>query len=151
MRVEEIMDADKLALPAFTVCAEDRYKSAGFFFDRSSFLENAFTFEDLFDGPGVARLLASSSLNVSLKETWSQNWGRCFTFHTEHEFQGMEPLILPLNPAAETNTVLFFHAAGEEFWIVGDAYPSDPRSESVDTSSTCSIRRYVSAVPKVLG
>ncbi len=48
MTVEEVFSQQTLRFPAMTLCAEKAYKKPGFFFNETSFDNNAYTFGEIF-------------------------------------------------------------------------------------------------------
>ena len=48
MNIEEKRPTMALKMPMVTICSKDPYKQPGFFFNASSFEENAFTFDEIF-------------------------------------------------------------------------------------------------------
>ena len=48
MTVEEKLEVNEVSMAHITVCSEEPYSRSGYFYNKTAFDENAFTFEDLF-------------------------------------------------------------------------------------------------------
>lgn len=65
MNIEEKRPTKALRLPMVTICSKDPYKQPGFFFNETSFEENAFKFEEIF-GNGSRQAL-TDKVDLSFK------------------------------------------------------------------------------------
>eukprot|EP00095_Tigriopus_kingsejongensis_P002329 maker-scaffold347_size200506-snap-gene-1.27 protein:Tk02329 transcript:maker-scaffold347_size200506-snap-gene-1.27-mRNA-1 annotation:"glutamate receptor delta-2-like" len=139
MTLEEINHIDSVLLPSITICSKQPYKSRGHFFNRSSFEENAYTYEDLFHPSNVDII---QEWGLRMKEVMSQPWGRCFTFETDRMFIARESITLALAKDIE-GVVAYVHDRGEEFWLTGDVFPYEVKTQGIKESSECSVRREV--------
>ena len=68
---------EKLLAPTITFCPGPAWKSAGPFLSEEMFLENKYTWEEIFHPKTLATLRNQSLYNI--KDTYSSYYGGCFT------------------------------------------------------------------------
>ena len=133
MTIEEKKPISQAKMPSMSICSEEPYKKNGFFFNRTSFDEHTFTFEQLFDAETVDRL---AEKEFSIKETHSQEMGRCFTIASDYTFHTGDSFKLVFREAGPY-PLLVVHGLGGEFWMRANYWPDEVEIDSFDTAVNC--------------
>ena len=128
---------NELEMPALTLCPGKAFKSVGPFFDETSFLDNAFGLEDIFDASTIKNL-ANETL-YEIHEIRNVLHGRCYTIYFKSKVKARDFSKATFHFTRSHDFYLYFHSPGVELWLLFYTFPFSVTSEKILLSQDPSI------------